>query len=371
MKLLVVGASATPVCGVRDCARVLASAFEHAGVENETLWWERQPHAGVGATRAAAAAFAGELGVRAQSFRPDAVLWHYSPFAYGPRGLPAGVGSFRRAVARTGVPAAGLLHEYAYPWGRRGWRGTVQASSQRLALAGVVRSLAGLVATTDERGEWLRTRAWLPSRPVTVLPVPSNIDASVTDSSRNGGPPRIGLFGYSGDAAEPALVIAAVAGIRRRQPDARLVLLGAPGPDSAAAEIWRNAALAEGIGSAIEFTGTLAAGELSRALAALDVVVVADDVGPTARRGTLAAALAHGKAVVAVDGPATWRALAAEGAVALTARDPGALAETLASVIGDDARRAELERRALAFYRREAAPDVVARKLLAFIEELT
>lgn len=368
MRVLVVGASAATICGVRDCARVLDGALEAAGAETATVWWERDPAAGIRSTRADAAAAAGRIAEATADFEPDAVVWHYSTFAYGPRGVPVAVPAIARAAARIRRPVIPFVHEYARPWGRGGWRGGVQAATQRAVLRRVVATAAAVVVTTDERAQWLRTRRWLPRRTVATLPVPSNVEPLASSAQRNGGPPRIGLFGFGGDAPDVALVAAALARIRLSRPDVELVLVGAPGPDSPAGERWRAAAAAAGVADALAFTGVLREEALSRELAGLDVVVVADDIGPTARRTTLAAVLAHGRAIVAVEGPRTWEQLVGEGAVALSPRDPASLARELDRVLSDDRHRAELERRASAFYDSVAAPAVVARRLLELIE---
>jgi glycosyltransferase involved in cell wall biosynthesis len=263
-----------------------------------------------------------------------------------------------------------FVHEYARPWGRGGWRGAVQAATQRALLHRVVSTAAAVVVTTDERADWLQTRRWLPRRTVATLPVPSNVAPVAVPTPRNGGAPRIGLFGYAGDAPDVTLVAAALARMRGSRPDVELVLIGAPGPASPAGDRWRAAASAAGVENAIAFTGVLPEDALSQTLAGLDAVVVADDIGPTARRATLAAALAHGRAIVAVEGPRTWRQLVADGAVALSPRDPESLARELDRVLTDDPYRAGLERRARAFYDSVAAPNVVARRLRELIEEV-
>ncbi|HSH62147.1 MAG TPA: glycosyltransferase [Acidimicrobiales bacterium] len=94
---------------------------------------------------------------------------------------------------------------------------------------------------------------------------------------------------------------------------AELVLLGAPGPRDPSSRRWIE--LAQSAGISLKFTGTLPASELSRRISGSDVILHANLEGPSSRKGTLAAALAHARPVVAIDGPNRWAALLEAGAV--------------------------------------------------------
>jgi glycosyltransferase involved in cell wall biosynthesis len=89
-------------------------------------------------------------------------------------------------------------------------------------------------------------------------------------------------------------VVEAVSSLRDRGIDARLLLAGQTGP-------FRRPTSLNG---SLITSGTGSRADVSSALAAADVYVHPDPVGPApGRRGSLAAALAHGLALVAYDGP--------------------------------------------------------------------
>ncbi len=348
MRLLVVGASSEEICGVRACAQTLEPALARAGAELETVWWERSS----GET---AHEFAERAAAAARAHQADATLWHYSVFSYGRRGIPFDVPMLARALARP-APLVGFLHELAVDWRGRGGRGVVQAAMQRLALRRLVGTLAGAIVTTDGRAAAVGT-----SVRVLSVPVPSNIPP-VAERRHDTDGLRIGVFGFRTDRIAAETVTGGVAALA----GARLVLVGAPGPDSPEAERWRRAATAAGC--ALEFTGLLEPRALSEALAGLDAVILPDPGGPTARRGTLAAALAHGIPVIAFDGPKRWDLLADAGAALLVPVEPTALANGLRGLAADPAARRARGEAGRAFYARTMAPDVVAAQILPFVE---
>jgi glycosyltransferase involved in cell wall biosynthesis len=233
----------------------------------------------------------------------------------------------------------------------------------------VLRRSAGAIVTSSDRADWLDTRRWLPRRPVTVVPVFSNVPVAAPANGAGHGL-RVGVFGFRMVYDQVDAVTVAFARLRERRPDARLVLVGAPGPDSDHADRWRAAMARGGCAEELEFSGVLAPDALSAALAGLDTVVYADPSGPTSRRGTLAAALAHGRPVVALDGPQRWDSLADAGAVVLSPPDPVALAEQLERFAADPELRRRVGERGRAFYERSMAPSVAAERVLAFLEEI-
>ena len=353
MRLLVAGASLDEVCGTRDAAATLAGPLAAAGAEPVSVWWERRSEPFAAWAERLSAARAGA----------DAVLWHYSPFTYSRRGIPTLVPRALRAFGQT--PLVPFLHELGVRWGDLGLRGAVWAPTQRAALRSLVRRSRGCVVTTEQRREWLETRRWLPRRPLLAVPVHANI-AVAPAPERNGRPPRVGVFGFRRDTVPPRTVLDALAPVL--PPDGRLVLVGAPGPDSAEARAWRDAADGAGLSDRLDFTGVLPAAELSRALHSLDVVLATDPRGPASRSGTLAAALAHGLPVVAVDGPETWRDARAAGA--LTVASVAELGDAVARVLSSPEEREALAARARAFHDATLAPAVVAERIVAFLEGL-
>jgi glycosyltransferase involved in cell wall biosynthesis len=84
---------------------------------------------------------------------------------------------------------------------------------------------------------------------------------------------------------------------------------------------------------ALSFSGRLPAQDLSDALADCDVLLFADAVGPTSRKGSLAGSLASGRPVVALDGPQTWSELRDAGAVCIAEPTARGLADALSELL--------------------------------------
>ena len=353
MRILVVGASTQPVCGVRDYEHALHDSLARGGVETTTVWWDRR-------SAERTHAFASRAEAELARTRCDAVVWNYSVFAYGTRGIPFGVAGLAWRLSRN-APLVVVLHELAYDLGRRGLRGTIQAVTQRLALAAVLRRASAVIVTTEERATYVLTRRWLPRRTVRFVPVPSNVTPVAREAAASPGF-DVGVFGFRGERTEAEIVARAVAALE----GARLVLVGAPGPASPQGERWRRAA--EEARCELSFTGVLDHDGLSAAIAGLDAVVFPSSGGPSPRRGTLAAALAHGRPVVAIDGPWRWDRLADEGAVLLA--DPDTLAGQRRVLAEDEHRRRNQGERGRRFYERTMAPDVVAAQLTGLLREL-
>ena len=365
--LLMLGASATPVCGVRDHARTLGTALQARGVRVVTRWWET----GIADRPTAIRSWLASLETAAAEEKPHWILWEYSVFTYGRRGIPVLAPLVARRLRQLRTPLVGCLHEYGVPFGRRGLRGMAQAATQRVALAYIYRTLDAAVVTTEDRQEWLGGRHWLPRKPSLFLPVCSNVgfdDVKPGHATIN--ELAIGVIGFGSDTYLVDPVVEAVARLRERQPRARLVLVGAPGPEHPLAQRWRTSARRYGISEALGFTGFLAVDEYSRAVSALDIVVFPDPDGPASRKGTLAAALAAGKPTLAIEGPHAWHRFVDEGVVTLVPPDAGSIEEQLAGLSRNRNVLTERARLARSFYNRWQSPDVIASKLMDFLESI-
>ncbi len=404
IRIAVVGMSAGPTCGARDHALLLAEGLSRAQVSCSLQWLGRREESvrGGGAeTRAWGHALASELARE----RPDAVLLHYSVFAYSHRGLPLFVAPTLAVLRRSGIPVVTVLHEFVYPWRHGGLRGKAWALTQRALLIDVMRSSSAVLLTTDFRARWLASRPWLPRRTAAVAPVFSNLPPPVARSPlvpsnlpplvarsplvpsnlpplvarsplvpsnlpplvarsplvpSNRAPalaeppadrvqPVLGLFGYSYQGAALSLVLDAIVLLIRRGVAPRLVLLGAPGPTSAVAGTWVREARARGIEHGLEFSDTLPAQDLSNALAACDLLLFADAAGPSSRKGTLAASLASGRPVLAIDGHRRWLELVWAEAAAVVQPAAPALADAIHELLEDGVAREALGARGRAF----------------------
>jgi glycosyltransferase involved in cell wall biosynthesis len=365
----VVGVSTRPICGVRDHAFLLA---EELGAENVpcSLHWLSSRAQSLASTRAQMRAWTRALAAELDSAQPDAILLHYSVFAYSYRGMPLFVYPTVATLRRTGIPMITIMHEIAYPWRKGGLKGNVWAATHRAALVEVVRASAAVIVTADFRGEWLSSRPWLPTRPVALAPVFSNLPPPAGAPRRAGAMPVVGLFGYSFEPTTVALVLDAVRRLRDRGVQLRLALLGAPGESSPAGELWKRSAATREVAQALCFSGTLAAQELSDALAASDIVLYADPAGLASRKGTLAGALACGRPVIALEGRRRWSELVDAEAAHVVARNAAALADALQALLADERAREALGARGRAFAEQAMGVARTAAVVRGFLEEI-
>ena len=351
--------------GMRDHARLLAEALPAEGIGSSLHWLVREQRSLAGAHREVAA-WARALEGALREERPRALVMHYASFAYAQRGIPVFLAPALRVARRSGVPLIAVMHELAYPF-RGGASGYLWASTQRAALLALMRASAAAVVTTEQRVAWLRSRRWLPERPVAFAPVYSNLPPPAPEVPVD--ELRLGLFGYAYEGANRGLVLDALARLRERLP-ARLELLGAPGPGTATAAAWLEQAERRGVAQAITFSGRLPAQELSDELAACAVLLCAASPGPTPRKGTLAASLASGRPVVAIDGHLTWQELCEQDALSVVAPDGDALAAELGRLLSDGGAREALGGRGRAFHDRRMAASCTARLVSAIVADL-
>ncbi len=347
--IAVVGVSVGPNCGVRDHATVLAEALAREQITSSLHWLSRREGHSIRAARSEFRAWTRDLAAELDASPPGAVLLHYSVFAFSYRGLPLFVHPTLSAMRGLRRPVVTVLHEFAYPWRYGGWRGDVWAASQRMLLIDVVRASTAVIVTADFRAQWLASRPWLPKRPVIVAPVFSNLPPPANGTRPDRARRLIGLFGYSHQGAGVALVLDAIGALRSRGLDVELSLLGAPGRSSSSGESWLAGARSRGLTDALSFSGTLPAQELSDELAACEVLLFADTSGPTSRKTTLAASLASGTPVVAIDGDRRWSELVNSQAARLAASTPDALADAIGELLADDGLREALGARGREF----------------------
>jgi glycosyltransferase involved in cell wall biosynthesis len=351
-RVAVVGMVPPGTSGVRDYGQGLVEELTRRGFDVEERWVVSDGQ-GLRRSLADGAEF---LSAAWTIPARTPVVWNYSSFAYGVRGLPlTGVlfGLVRRARGGRVVTVA---HEMGYRWGRRGWRGNVQTAAQWAAFPLVSGGSAAVVVATPERGEVLARKR----RAVHVAPVFSTLGVPerVARQPRRERPPVVGVLNYTGDGARPDIVLR---GLALLPPASRpsLLLLGWPGPDHPATRPWLAMAAEEGVGEHISFTGVLPAADLRALIEGCAVVVLPYEHGPSGRRTTLAAALAHGVPTLAFDGAETWAALVDADAVALSRQDPRSFADALARLVGSPERQQQLSGNGRAFYERTMAVELL------------
>jgi glycosyltransferase involved in cell wall biosynthesis len=369
VRTAVVGVSSDSICGVRDYATLQADAL---GGENVScsMHWLNRTGASFGTARSEFRSWKRELLAGRQVESAEVALLHYSVFPFSYRGVPAFVRPTLAALRGLRIPLITVLHEFAYPWGRDGLRGAIWAVSQRGALIDVMRASAAVVLTTDFRVEWLAARPWLPRRPAVVAPVFSNLPPSALVPQAHAESRAIGLFGYGYEQPTVSLVLDAVRALQSRGFPVGLELLGAPGRSSPVAGAWLDAAQARGMERAVTFSGTLSAQELSDRLAACDVLLFADPSGPTSRKTTLAASLASGRPVVAVDGPRRWAGLTQSEAALVVEPTPRALANALGGLLAEQSSRTALGARGRAFAERNMSVAGSARVVAEVLHDV-
>lgn len=369
LRTVEVGMSVIPTCGVHAHAGVLSAALEQQGVACTLDWLDRSEaslRSAGSEVRAWTAGLAGDL----ERERPDAVILHYSVFAFSYRGLPVFVHPVTRVLRRTGIPVISVLHELVYPWNIGGARGKVWAATQRALLLDVISLSSAAIVTADFRAEWLHSRRWLPHRRVEVAPVFSNLPAP--SGAPAGERPRgvIGLFGYAYEGAAVPIVLDALTLLIDRGEQVQLRLLGAPGPGSEAAQGWMRAAADRGVAGALSFSGTLPSQEVSDAMAACDALLFIGEGGPSSRKGSLAGSLASGTPVVALDGPRAWAELRGAGAAVIVGRSARELADGLAGLLADEQRRLQVGARGRAFAEDRMGPARTADAVISLLRGL-
>ena len=334
--------------GVSDYSRLVACGLAAAGDEVH-VWAPECP---------------------AQLQNDDGVVVHRLPGHFGPRALIAlarsidGSGQSRMLVQYVphafGFRAMNLLF-CLWLFGRRR-SGTVvmfhevmfpMRVSQPLkhnVIGLTTRLMAMLVARSAER-IFVATLLWdgLLRRfigshdSISWLPVPSNIPV-VNDSAgvagmrlaySPNGAPLLGHFGaHSGLVGRSVEDL--LAPVLERWPDARMLLIGADSTNFRDRWVGAN----PGFADRVYATGALAPERLSLALQACDVMIQPYPDGISTRRGSVMAALAHGRAVVTTKGVATEPLWAQSGAVAMApVDDHDAMHPVIARMVADQGER--------------------------------
>jgi len=374
VRLAVVGVSLSSICGVRDHAELLANALEEEAVSCRLHWLSRS-QTSPRATWQEVRDWTRNLDTELHRDPPDVVLLHYSVFAYSYRGVPLFIHPVLSALRSSGRPLVTLLHELAYPWRRRGWRGTAWALTQRAALIDVVSASSAVLLTVDFQAKWVASRLWLPRRSRAIAPVFSNLPSVAAANGAAGpvdaGPPAaVGLFGYSSEGAAASITLDALRLLEDRGVPAQLRLLGAPGPQSAAGEMWLSGARARRIADRVSFSGILAREELASELAGCDVLLFAETDGPTSRKTTLAASLASGRPVLAIDGPRSWWELARARAAQIVQPTSQALAGAIQDMLADEGARKALGARGRAFAEQSMSAGRAARVVRELLDNV-
>ncbi len=275
---------------------------------------------------------------------PDWLFLQYNPFQYGHQGrnlsLPFVIRSARRRHPRMRV--ATMFHEMFVPI--IDLRFAVMATWQR-PQAWLLGGASDVVFISIEK--WARQYAgWFPGKPPVVhLPIGSNIDRITIDRAearrRLGIAPEthlLGLFGSLHVSRMLPLVRDTLQAARQSMDNVRLLHVGPDGP--AAREALKSADCDD---DTIIFTeSALPPDEVSRRIAAMDVMLCPFVDGVSTRRSSFMTGIQHGIASVGTYGFNTDQVLrdaGDRGPLLVDVQDTARFKETVILLLRDEARR--------------------------------
>ena len=247
-----------------------------------------------------------------------------------------------------------MIHEPFLRFWEGSWRQNVVATVHRAMLMMLLQSVQQVWVSTPD---WHKSvRPWTLGRTIQFrwLPVPSNVERS--SGSKDVGRVRkrltaegreiVGHFGTFGKGVK-TLIRRAIAELLSLRPQILVLLMGA-GSREFRAEWLEEYAHFE---HRIVATGALDDAELSAHLSACDVLIQPFPDGVNGRRGSVMAALSHGKAVVTTAGRATEKEWSERGAVSLVGlNEQHGLCRATCQLLADPPARDALGQRALRLY---------------------
>lgn len=366
MKVVTLGISSGETCGVHQFALRLDQGLRAHGCDVNDSWIDAAE-----VTIATLRKWKQNIRRHVRAEDLDLIVMHYSVFALSYRGIPVYVPLFFRFLRQVRVPVMLFCHEWAFPFGENGARGSLQAVSQRAVLPLVLSAPTGICVHTPERRSALATSRLTGNRPILFTPVTSNVNGN----GRWRGPARdstscastICILGYGADSIAVEALTTALSLLQTSAKPVTLKLLGSPGADSAIGRRWQLALERSKV--PYHFTGALDDAQLSEELVTADLYVSADARGPESRRTSLAAALERGVPVVAMDGQYTWEPFRHSGMV-IASPQPERLAAAIRATLSDASGSAQRSVLLMRFYDSHMAIEKIARDVLGFARTL-
>lgn len=313
----------------------------------------------------------GELILELGALPSDAVLlWQYVPHMYGRGGVNRKLTELWRRMRREGRKQVILAHEIAAPWGRwpnQWWYAWNHRKQWRAAV-----EVADLLPISTEAWtlEWQR-RIPGSARRMLTLPSPTSIEAV-----RVAGDHRAVWRVEQGLPADVPILLwwGTVSG-------AKQLMWVVDAWETACARLGPVVLCIVGGNPAVSLPGSLRpwtrilgylkADEVSRCLAAADLVALPFVDGVSERRTTLMAGLDHGVAVAGTWGHNTGPTLKKGGFVSLTpAEDGGAFVENVVRLLRDNDERKRLALAGKAWHDANASWSVVTGRLLEAMREV-
>src|SRR5262249_35643924 len=310
------------------------------------------------------------LGQMLDEYPPSRRLFgQWVPHGYGYRSMNLGFCLWLRSRQKSRDIVDLMVHEPFLPFGGRPWY---------LNAAALVHRVMTVTLLSAADRVWVSTPAWAEAlAPYTLgrhldfswAPVPSSVPAvQNVEAVRALRQTLLGtrrfLVGHFGTFGEPVatLLRPLVIGVADAVPDCAWLFVGAASDRFCRALIDSTPRL-EG---RVQATGTLTSRELSLHLQACDVLVQPYPDGVTTRRGTVMAALEHGRPVVTTPGrlpEPIWAELNAAKLVPVN--NVAAAVDAVRGLASDEAQRRRLSERALAVYRQRFDVQHTVAALLA------
>lgn len=296
------------------------------------------------------AAAAWSIAADVARLRPALTILQYVPYLYARRGVSWSPVVLAWRLRRLGMPAGVMVHEAYVPLFESAPR-FVAGVLQRLMLLGVAACATWLAASTEPLAHRLSRWCRVLGQPVAHVPVGGNIPPAGAQPA----PPKpLLLFFGSGHASKRldwALAAAASLGTR-------LVVIGMDGAAVAKMAPGELARWAKPL-------GYCEPSQVSRYLAAADLLLLPFEGGVSTRRTTVISGLQHGTPVVTTVGPETDAWLAkAEGLALTPAGDRDAFVRKVEALWADPIERRRLGRAGRELYDREFAWPIIARRFL-------
>jgi len=290
------------------------------------------------------------LGRSLRAWQPDGVLLQYQAAAYG----LGGAMNLWPAIARLWlgkIPIVVTFHDLRVPY-LFPKAGPLRTWSIRF----LARRADGVIVTNHEDEAALRAAGirslWRIPIGSNITP-PSDLPPPRTARTHLGLPedlPLVGFFGFLHPSKGFDVLLEAIAMLAREGMAVGLVHIGATvapsDPSQRDYAAWCHRRIRElGLEGRVWETGYRPPGEISLAFAAVDLCALPYRDGISFRRGTLMAALAHGRAVISTFPRVPIPELQTGDPILLTPpEDPGALAHAIRRVLEDPALRLRLER---------------------------
>jgi hypothetical protein len=289
--------------------------------------------------------------------QPRRLLVQWVPHAFGFRSanLPLSYWVWNRASAHNDRVEV-MIHEPCLPLPQDRLRHTALAVVHRIMLAMVLRAAARIwiaIPKWEERCRPYTAR----SVPFTWLPVISNIPVNrrpdATEAVRaqyaRPGQHLIGHFGTCGGAIGRTLR-AVLPELLNGHADRAVLLIGEDGKEIRDAILQQRPQFRD----QLYLTGSLSAEQVSSHISACDMMLQPYPDGASSRRGSLMAAISHGRPVVTTAGPLTEPLWHSSSAVLLVpAGDDSEMIAAAENLLMNSSERLRLSRQARDFYNRQ------------------